>query len=197
MFSAIPMADAAVDATVAVAIVTGILAGATVALAVITHFGNRSARADAARQLKASHRPVIVPFQRSADGVTVRGGQIPTGTGPHITENPPDRPDLPTYSAAFIPVESVGTGPALNVQGTFQGPRGKGETGFPAEAIAPGARGVVAFESWTGESLGYTGNDESVSAVITYEDVFRRPYRTNVTFDIGHNAYRSTLVAPE
>jgi hypothetical protein len=198
---ALLIADATATATVCLAIGTFSLAAATVALAAITHRGNvdaREATADqlkaSADQLEASYRPVIVPFQRSAESLKYRGGLIPVGGGPTVTGNPVERRDLPRYSAASLPVENVGTGPAMNVRGTFAGPRGKGTTRFPSEAIAPGARGIVVFENWSGASLEYTGNDESVSAVIKYDDVAGTVYRTEVTFDIGHNAYRSKLV---
>ncbi len=206
-----PMADAAAHATLVLAVVTGVLAAATVALAFISYCGIRSARAGADRQiaatrdaaarevaaareqLDASYRPILVPFQRSADNVTFRGGQIPTGGGPHVTGNPPERKDLPRYSAAFLPVVNVGTGPALNVRGSFAGPRGAGTTRFATEAIALRERGVVVFENWTGESLEYTGNDSSVSAIVEYDDVAGRTYRTRVVFDVGNNAYESKL----
>lgn len=196
----LPMADATADATVAVAIATGVLAVGTFVLALITYFGNRGARSAEAGQLAASHRqlsasfrPVIVPFQQSAEGVKFRGGLIPAGGGPRIEENPPERSDLPQYGAAFLPVENVGVGPALNVRGTYQGPRASGAVRFPTEAIEAGARGVVAFENWSGASLGYSGNDSSVGAVVEYEDVGGRTYRTTVMFDIGQNAYRSEV----
>jgi hypothetical protein len=48
-------------------------------------------------------------------------------------------------------------GPALNVRGSYTGPRGEGETRLPTEAIAAGGRGVIAFENWTGASLKYSG----------------------------------------
>jgi hypothetical protein len=44
---------------------------------------------------------------------------------------------------------------------------------------------VVAFENSSGQSLEYTGNDPSVSAVLEYEDVAGATYRTLVTFDSG------------
>lgn len=194
------LADATADATVAVAIATGVLAVGTFVLALITYFGNRGARSAEARQLAAAHRqlgasyrPVIVPFQQSAEGVKFRGGLIPAGGGPRIEENPTDRSDLPPYSAAFLPVRNVGVGPALNVRGTFKGPHASGAARFPTEAIEAGALGVVAFENRNGTSLGYSGNDSSVAAVVEYDDVGGRTYRTNVTFDIGQNAYRSDI----
>ncbi len=110
-----------------------------------------------------------------------------------MSENDPDRQDLPRYSAIFLPVENVGVGPALNVGGEFTGPHGKGTTRFPTEAVAVGARGVVTFENWDGESLSFTGNDSSVSATIEYEDVAGRKHTTNIVFDVGHNAYCSTF----
>lgn len=186
-------ADALASTTRTLAIVTAVLALATVGLAVITLCGIRSARADARKQLAASYRPVLAPLQRSGETVTFRGGQILISTGPLITENPPDRKDLPTYSGAYLPIENVGTGPALNVRGTYTGPHGEGRTRFPTEAIAAGARGVVAFENWDGPSLGYTGNDQTVSAVIDYDDVAGGTYRSHIAFDIGNNAYTSTL----
>lgn len=191
--SVLLLADATSDATLVLAIITGILALATVVLAVVTHIGNRGARADAATQLSASYRPVIVPFQRAGQGVTYRGGQVPAGSGPYISENPPGRPDLPRFSAASIAVENVGTGAVLNVRGTFRAPRGSGVARFPTEGLAAGARGVVMFESWTGQSLGYTGNDPAVCAEVLYDDVAGKTYRTELTFDVGNNAYEFKL----
>jgi hypothetical protein len=184
------------------AIGTFVLAASTVALAFITSRGNSNARTAAASeleaardQLAASYRPVVVPFQLSADNLRFRGGTVPTGGGPTIVGNDgAESGSAPAYSAALMPVENVGTGPALNVRGTFQGPRGRGTVQFPTEAIAPGARGIVGFENWSGESLSYTGNDTSVSAVLEYDNVAGTRYRTEVTFDVGNNAYKSRLV---
>jgi hypothetical protein len=145
------------------------------------------------REVEEAHRPVLVPFQRSGTDIKFRGGEIPAGGGPHLSENDPAREDLPHYSATFMPIENVGVGPALNVRGEFTGPRGAGTTRFPTEAVAAGAHGVVTFENWDGDSLSFTGNDPPVSAVVDYDDVAGRTHRTNVVFDIGHNAYRSTF----
>lgn len=147
-------------------------------------------------QVERAHRPVLVPLQMG-EQVKFRGGMIETGSGPQITENPPDRADLPQYSAAFVAVVNVGMGPALNVRGDFSGPRGTASVGFPTEGVAVGARAVVAFETWTGESVGYTGSDVEVSAVIEYDDVAGMTYGTRVIFDIGNNAYRSQLTLPD
>jgi hypothetical protein len=144
-------------------------------------------------EVEEAHRPVLVPFQKSGERLTFRGGEIFAGGGPQVSENDPDRQDLPRYSAAFLPVENVGVGPALNVRGEFTGPHGVGTTRFPTEAVAIGACGVVTFENWDGESLSCTGNDASVSAAIEYEDVAGRKHHTNIVFDVGHNAYRSTF----
>jgi hypothetical protein len=147
------------------------------------------------KEVEEAHRPVLVPFQRSGTAITFRGGEIPAGTGPRVSENPADRQDLPRFSAAFLPVENVGVGPALNVRGEFTGPHGTGTSRFPTEAVAAGAHGVVTFENWDGDSLSFTGNDPPVTAVVDYDDVAGRTYRTTAVFDIGHNAYRSTFGA--
>ncbi len=146
-------------------------------------------------QISRAHRPVLVPFQQSGEKVRFRGGEIEVGLGPHISENPPDRDDLPRYSAAMLAIVNVGMGPALNVRGEYTGPRGQGDVRFPVVGVAAGERAVVVFETWTDESLGYTGNDPSVSAVIEYDDVAGQTYRTDVTFDVGSSAYRSSLAA--
>jgi len=131
-------------ATLLLAVVTAALAGATVWMVRLT----RAALAQGQREIELSrreveeaHRPVLVPFQRSGTAIKFRGGEIPAGR-PHVSESDPDRQDLPGYSAAFLPIENVGVGPALNVRGEFIGPRGTGTTGFPTEAIAAGAHGV-------------------------------------------------------
>lgn len=145
------------------------------------------------REVEEAHRPVLVPFQKSAEGVTFRGGMIPAGGGPFVTDNDPERADLPSYSGVFLPVENVGPGPALNVRGEFTTPRGVGETIFATEAVAAGARGVVTFESMDGGSLAFTGDDVMVRATFRYEDVAGQVYWTKVDFDVKSNAYRSTV----
>jgi hypothetical protein len=149
------------------------------------------------REVEEAHRPVLVPFQKAGEGVTYRGGVISGANGPVISENNPARADLPRYSSASLTVENVGVGPALNVRGEFAGPRGKGAAPFPTEAIAVGARGVVVFENREGESLSFTGDDETVEAVIAYDDVAGQTYRTEIVFDIKNSAYRSALVKAE
>jgi hypothetical protein len=144
------------------------------------------------REVEEAHRPVLVPFQRSV-AVRFRGGEIPAGGGPKVSGNDPGRQDQPRYSVAFLPVENVGMGPALNVRGEFTGPRGIGTTRFPTEAVAAGAHGVVTFENWDGDSMEFTGNDPPVTAVVDYDDVAGRTHRTTVVFDIRHSAYRSTF----
>src|SRR5437868_4024544 len=49
-----PMADATADATLALAILTGVLAIATAVLAAVTYWGIRSARTDADHQIEAT-----------------------------------------------------------------------------------------------------------------------------------------------
>jgi hypothetical protein len=144
------------------------------------------------QEVEQAQRPVLVPFQRSGTAIKFRGSEIPADGGPTISENPAD---LPRFSAALLPVENVGVGPALNVRGEFTGPHGAGTTRFPTEAIAVGANGVVSFENWDGESLSFTGDDSSVSALIEYTDVAGRTYRTNIVWDVGHRAYKSTISA--
>jgi hypothetical protein len=132
------LADTTAAWTETVALATGVLALGTFVLAIVTHFGNKGARVAegkqldvARRQLSASSRPAIVPFQEAAQDVAFRGGQVLAGAGPHIEENAPERSDLPQYRAAFLAVKNVGVGPALSVRGTFQAPRGRGEVRFP------------------------------------------------------------------
>jgi hypothetical protein len=190
-------------ATLVLAVATGVLAlGTFMALRLtraslnLTERSLAQTREDIAlsrREVEEAHRPVLVPLQKSGEGVRFRGGQIPASGGPYSTENAPDRPDdLPGYSSALLPVENVGMGPALNVRGEFTGPRGAGGTPYPTEAIAVGAQGVVSFEN-AGEDLSYTGDDLEVSAVIQYDDVAGRTHQTSIVFDVKHNAYRSTL----
>jgi hypothetical protein len=182
--------------TLALAAVTLLLAGATFWMVVLTRRSLTQTKDEIAlsrREVEEAHRPVLVPYQRSGSQLVFRGGTIPVSGGPHVSENDPSRPDVPRYSVAFLPVENVGAGPALNVRGTFTGPRGTGTARFPTEAVAVGGQGIVAFENWDGDSMTFTGNDPPVSAVIEYDDVAGRTHRTNVTFDAGHNAYRSTF----
>jgi hypothetical protein len=182
--------------TLTLAAVTLALAFATFWMVKLTRRSLAQTQAEVAlsrKEVEEAHRPVLVPFQRSGTAIRFRGGELQAGGGPEVSENPADRQDVPRFSAAFMPVENVGMGPALNVRGDFTGPRGVGNTRFPTEAVAVGAHGVVSFENWDGASLSFTGNDPPVSAVIDYDDVAGRTYRTHIVFDIGHNAYRSTF----
>jgi hypothetical protein len=180
------------DAAAVLDVLTFVLALATAAMAWAIIQQTRLTRI----QVERAHRPVLVPFQQAAADVQFRGGTVLAGGGPTIVENAADRPDLPRYSAALLAVTNVGMGPALNVRGGFTGPRGAARARFPTEAVGVGGRAVVAFETWTGESLGYTGNDASVAAMLEYDDVAGQTYRTEITFDVGSNAYRSDLVRP-
>jgi len=96
------------------------------------------------REVEEAHRPVLVPYQRSALSIRFCGGEIFAGGGPSATESDAQSP---FHSSAFLPVENVGMGPALNVRGKFTGPQGVGTTQFPTEAIAVGSQGVVSFEN--------------------------------------------------
>ena len=182
--------------TLVLALVTLLLAGATFWMVALTRRSLTQTQDEitlSRREVEEAHRPVLVPFQRSGTAIKFRGGEIPAGGGPHVSENDPARHDLPAYSAAFLPVENVGVGPALNVRGEFTGPRGVGITLFPTEAVAAGAHGIVTFENWDGASVSFTGNDPPLTATVEYDDVAGRTYRTTVVFDAGHNAYRSTF----
>lgn len=75
-------------------------------------------------------------------------------------------------------------------------PTGVGEVRFPNEGIAAGATGVVAYETWKGDSLGVTGNDHGIVATLDYDDVTGSVYRTEISFDIGSNAYRAQASGP-
>jgi hypothetical protein len=183
-------------ATLGLAIVTAALASATFLMVKLTRRALERSRNEidlSRREVEEAHRPVLVPFQRSGTAIRFRGGEIQTGGGPEVSENHPGRQDQPRYSVAFLPVENVGVGPALNVRGEFIGPRGTGVTRFPTEAVAAGAHGVVTFENWDGDSVTFTGNDAPVSAVVNYDDVAGRTHRTTISFDARHNAYRSTF----
>jgi hypothetical protein len=137
-------------------------------------------------KVQNAHMPVLVPLHGNFK-VSFRGGEI-HASGPHHVENPPDRDDLPSYSAVFLAVENIGTGPALNVQGKYRGPRGEGETDYHTGGIGAGEQEVVQFVSST-SSLGFTGNDRDVQFTITYEDVTGKDYVTSIRFHIGGNAY--------
>lgn len=54
----------------------------------------------------------------------------------------------------------------------------------------------MVFENRDGESLGYSGNDLSVSAVVEYDDTAGQTYRTHIRFDVGNNAYEFDLETP-
>jgi hypothetical protein len=176
----------------------------TAVAAVFTALAARSTSrlADAAKaeldltyqQTQRAHRPVLVPFQRAED-VKFRGGTIPA-RAPHVVENPPDRQDLPPYSALFLPLENIGMGPALNVRGTFAGPYGNGEVPFPTEGVAAGQLGIVTFQSRAGESLAYTADHTTLTMRLLYEDVGGLEYTTDVEFAIGSNAYTAQLGGP-
>jgi hypothetical protein len=144
-------------------------------------------------QTERAHRPVVVPVQR-ADEVHFRGGGF-IANRPHLTENPRERPDLPRYSAVHIAVENVGMGPALNLRGSLTGPNGSGSVLYPTEGLAAGHVGVVSFESWE-DSLSWTGDDVGFQAELIYDDVAATTYRTEVEFDVGGNAFRSTVAPP-
>jgi hypothetical protein len=143
-------------------------------------------------QTERAHRPVVVPVQR-AEQVLFRGGGF-LANQPHLIENDPNRSDLPRYSAVHVPVENVGMGPALNLRGTYLGPRGSGHVMSPTEGLAAGRVGVVSFESWA-DSLAWTGNHDAWTAELLYDDVAGTTYTTEIVFEIGNNAFRAN-VAP-
>jgi hypothetical protein len=181
--------DAVAIGTGALAIFTGGLAWATWRMAQAAE--RQSALALV--QVQRAHRPVLVPLQRAAESLNFRGGTVEIGGGPQVSENPSDRDDLPHFSAAFLPVENVGMGPALNVRGSLITGQGHGAVKFPTEGIAARGRGVVTFETLPGVSVNYSGNDNELNAVVEYDDVAGTTYRTRIRFDVGSNAYRSEL----
>lgn len=137
-------------------------------------------------QVQNAHRPVLVPVHGNFK-VPFRGGEIHAHAPDHV-ENPVDRDDLPRYSAVMLPVENIGSGPALNVHGWCRAPRGEGWTQYHTGGIAAGGQDVVTFES-DEQSLGFTGDDHGLEFEVQYEDVTGKPYRTLMHFTIGGNAY--------
>ena len=178
------------------------MAVATFILGAITYCGNKGARKaeskqlnasldqvkESQRQLTASYLPVIVPYQRAAESLTYRGGTISADGGPQITENPSERHDLPSYSAAHMAVENVGVGPALNLRGSFTGPNGSGAVRVPLEAVAAGAKGILSFENSEGASLSY-GSSDQITVEIDYNDVAGNEYGRRFTYDPMQRAY--------
>jgi hypothetical protein len=174
-------------------IVAIVVAGAGTAIAAWAAYSSRQSALSSREQVRLAraqvqnaHRPVLVPVHGNIK-VPFRGGEIHAHS-PHHVENPPDREDLPGYSALMLPVENIGAGPALSVQGSCQTPRGQGFTEHHTGGIAVGGRDVVTFES-DKDSLGYTGNDHALEFGVEYEDVTGKWYRTLIHYTIGGNAY--------
>ena len=163
-----------------VTIVVSLLGVYVAAIAAV--MANRVAR----RQMEFARRPVLVPLHGNYR-VTFRGGEIHAGA-PHQSENPPDRDDLPRYSAVFLAVQNIGAGAALNVRGEVRAPRGRGVTDYHTGGIGVDQQEVVQFVSST-SSLAFTGDDSGVVFTVDYEDVAGKPYATRIRFDIGSNAY--------
>ena len=188
-------ADATATATLLLAIFTAVLAAGTVALAVITSRGNDAARRAEANQLKASHsqlrasyRPVVVPYQNSAESLRFRGGMVRVDGGPYIGPGG-------SGGLASMALENVGPGPALNVRGVIRGPTGRGVVRVPLEAVAAGKTGVVMFERNEGDTLDYSGSD-NVWADLEFEDVAGEIYRMTLMYSASQRAYFVTKVEP-
>jgi hypothetical protein len=104
---------------------------------------------------------------------------------PIVYENP-TRPDLPSYGHVLVPVENDGLGPALNVRGEIQLPRGRGAVELPREAVGVRRRTVVTFIREEGVFDLHGG--ERFSGRLLYDDIAGITYETKFEYDSGRSA---------
>lgn len=107
------LADATADATLALAIGTGILAFATVALAVISICGIRSTRADAGRQIDATRESAASEIEAmretTAEQVAAARDELDAAHRPLLIEVFPSGPIFPDMGARDDPTIAAGT----------------------------------------------------------------------------------------
>jgi hypothetical protein len=134
----------------------------------------------------AAQRPVLVPFQANEERM-FPVGTVPLHGGPHVIDD----------MRAFVAVRNIGAGPALDVRGHLEAPRGGGKVASPLVGIAVGEVACLTFERDRG-SLTYTGNDldTPVSVAVEYDDVSGNMYRTDAQYHVGQHSWRAT-VGPE
>ncbi|MGA2164197.1 MAG: hypothetical protein ABSH36_06980 [Solirubrobacteraceae bacterium] len=163
----------------------------TLALAAVTGvsllFGWKSLR-QGQKEVEEAHRPVLVPLADSRRMDVI----VDAGMGPQAA-----RPDVIASDELRVPVENIGTGPALHVEASVQmlnpdgGPTGVGTGGMePAVLAGIKASGSVA------PIIKIRGLAEVPGfwLTLTYEDVSGKGWITKARYIANGNRYEDVTV---
>ncbi|MFL5911768.1 MAG: hypothetical protein ACJ768_14485 [Gaiellaceae bacterium] len=162
------------------------LAGATFWLALAASRTLKLQREEAVR----SRRPVIVPAS-DRQQVSFRNGAMRAG--------PPLKTGQPGVEELAIPLQNIGTGPALNVRGivAIGGAASihcTGRTLHPIEGIAAGAANAAVF---TQDRDGTLDIETELWGRLVYEDVSGNSYRTDLQYNETYKRYRARVDGPD
>ncbi len=161
--------------TLTLAAVTLLLAGATFWMVVLARRSLAQTKDEIAlsrREVEEAHRPVLVPL---ADSRSL-----------HSTEGPAAaRPTVPGAGQLRVPIENIGTGPALRVEASVQmlnpdgGPTGVGTGGMEPGVVA----GIRASSSLPViVKIGGLADVPGFWLTLTYEDVAGKGWITKARY---------------
>jgi hypothetical protein len=176
------------------AIGTLALAGTTLALAAATFWTVRLTRLAlkqgrdeivlSRREVEEAHRPVLVPLADS---------RFMDITGTRGSGRPSARPAIYAEGLLTVPIENIGTGPALRIEATVELMK-DGDIDIVKTAVIAGLRaaGSVAPTVY-GHGLAEVA---SFSLTLTYEDVAGRRWATTARYIETRDLYEDLTVDP-
>ena len=122
-------------------------------------------------QVEQSHRPVVVPYHNPVDEVRHRRGVL-VSAAPNLDGG-----------GILIPIQNVGTGPALKISAWFVDGLTDGRVEQPVEALAAGDKNCLYF---THPERAFVHNDLAFfKAQVWYLDVAGKQYETEITWNVG------------
>jgi hypothetical protein len=180
-------------ATLLLAMVTGALATATFVAVRLTKDSLAQTQVDiglSRQEVEEAHRPVLVGL---ADHRRM------SLAGPGVPPEMPCKPRADSAGMLTVPIENVGTGPALLVEASV---RLRNDEGGPAGAGGSGSTKLVALRADGRVPLlmkihGVGGGTEpGFELEITYEDVAKRRWRTLDIYVPANSTYQGPSIEP-
>ncbi len=161
----------------------------TLALALVTGislvFGWNALR-QGQREVEEAHRPVVVPI---ADQRRIEPARpnVPAGRSARPWVNPP---------ALYVPIENVGTGPALKIEATVELLNSAGGWSGAAGGEQPGATVALGASSSSAVEMQVPGLADLTGfwLSLTYDDVAGKGWITKARYVPDHNRYEDLTV---
>jgi hypothetical protein len=139
-------------------------------------------------EVEEAHRPIVVAL---ADHRRM------SVAGPHMAPEGPCKPSAPANGRLIVPIENIGTGPALRIEASVSL---RDEKGGPVAGNASGDTALGALRADGRLPLPFevrgllAGAAPAFEITVTYDDVAERRWRTSDVYLPAESAYRGPEV---